>query len=155
MRESRKLVYHNFLYSTIWVPGVDAVHCVAQAFANERSPAFPSWLMERLKNSTMKIVRTKSQTKKNPVSLKRLVKPRTGWSQSGLDAVKTLVVSLEKPGKWNCNNSEIILGLVKESRDVICADAEGNLQSNASLCDETRLPELSQACEEEQTQEVN
>ena len=52
-------------------------------------------------------------------------------------------------------NLKRILGLVKESRDAICADAEGNLQSNESLCDETRLPELSQACEEEQTQEVN
>ena len=42
---------------------------------------------------------------------------------------------------------------MKESRDAICADAEGNLQSNESLCDETKLPELSQACEE-QTEEV-
>ena len=50
--------------------------------------------------------------------------------------------------------SLFLTGLLKESRDAICADAEGNLQSNESLCDEDRRPELSQDCEA-QTEEVH
>ena len=41
-----------------------------------------------------------------------------------------------------------------ESRDILCADAEGNAQLNDSSCDTERLPERLQECED-QTEEVS
>ena len=40
------------------------------------------------------------------------------------------------------------LGLLSESRFAQCADFEGNVQTNDSLCDEDRTPELSRECED-------
>ena len=41
-------------------------------------------------------------------------------------------------------------GVLSESRDVICADKEGNIRANESFCDADRYPELSKECEDQE-----